>query len=168
MAPVFILTRAFAISALFVGALPTVWSAPVPVQPRFLGACREMGCFFAEASGSAAITPSVTAAAAPVQSIVPNIIEIIHGCAPPPPPPATGSQPASIADIVEDGGAIPNPCVTTPNEVETEPTSPIPSVVQIIDLDSPPPPTITQPPSSVANDFLEALETFSSDEPPEL
>ncbi|KAI0753173.1 hypothetical protein C8Q80DRAFT_497630 [Daedaleopsis nitida] len=46
MVPTFILTRTFAISALFVGAFPTSYAAPIPnsIAPR---GCRQMSCLYA-------------------------------------------------------------------------------------------------------------------------
>ncbi|KAI0695210.1 hypothetical protein C8T65DRAFT_48486 [Cerioporus squamosus] len=74
MVPTFILTRTFAISALFVGAFPISYAAPIPnaaspsmVRLRFSGSavctnppfqrfaargCRQMGCLYALPTGS--------------------------------------------------------------------------------------------------------------------
>ncbi|KAI0629439.1 hypothetical protein C8Q77DRAFT_1065208 [Trametes polyzona] len=58
VAPMFILTRTFAISALFVGAFPVTYAAPIPTEvatsasihvPRW---CRQMGCLYALPEGS--------------------------------------------------------------------------------------------------------------------
>ncbi|KAI0369039.1 hypothetical protein BV20DRAFT_423997 [Pilatotrama ljubarskyi] len=66
VAPVFILTRTFAISALFVGAFPITYAAPIPseaaslssvVLPRF---CRQQGCLYA-LPGSNSDSPDATA-----------------------------------------------------------------------------------------------------------
>lgn len=57
MVPTFILTRTFAISALFVGAFPVSYAAPIPnaASPsmRFAArGCRQMGCLYALPTGS--------------------------------------------------------------------------------------------------------------------
>ncbi|RPD57972.1 hypothetical protein L226DRAFT_525944 [Lentinus tigrinus ALCF2SS1-7] len=57
MAPTFILTRAFAISALFVGAFPVSYAAPIPsaASPSVRIAargCRQMGCLYALPTGN--------------------------------------------------------------------------------------------------------------------
>ncbi|TFK92020.1 hypothetical protein K466DRAFT_573343 [Polyporus arcularius HHB13444] len=70
MVPTFILTRTFAISALFVGAFPVSYAAPIPnaASPSLhLAArgCRQMGCLYALPTGSsdtsddASITPTL-------------------------------------------------------------------------------------------------------------
>ncbi|KAL1938507.1 hypothetical protein VTO73DRAFT_11530 [Trametes versicolor] len=81
VAPTFILTRTFAISALFVGAFPVTYAAPVltkaaaissHLEPRF---CRAMGCLYAlpdadssdaasNTTSTAAVTPSADASSA--------------------------------------------------------------------------------------------------------
>ncbi|KAI0767147.1 hypothetical protein C8Q74DRAFT_1369983 [Fomes fomentarius] len=55
MVPTFILTRTFAISALFVGAFPVAYAAPIPntasagIAPR---GCRQMSCLYALPTGN--------------------------------------------------------------------------------------------------------------------
>ncbi|KAI0741025.1 hypothetical protein C8Q76DRAFT_209509 [Earliella scabrosa] len=70
MAPTFILTRTFAISALFVGAFPVSYAAPIPnpaassmrLSPR---GCRIMGCLVALPSGTATESDASTSATVP-------------------------------------------------------------------------------------------------------
>ncbi|KAH8087805.1 hypothetical protein BXZ70DRAFT_1044428 [Cristinia sonorae] len=100
MAPVFTLVRAFAISALLVGALPAVFSAPVPGQAvetvgghqaekRYFGACWG-GCY------NTVVDPSSDdAEPAPAKSVVPDIIAVIKGLTSPSPSP---SKLASLTD----------------------------------------------------------------------
>ncbi|KAI0774823.1 hypothetical protein BD413DRAFT_603405 [Trametes elegans] len=64
VAPIFILTRTFAISAMFVGAFPVAYGAPVPsesgvsrLDPR---SCRQMGCLDASSDTSLASPSSAT------------------------------------------------------------------------------------------------------------
>lgn len=171
MAPIFILTRAFVISAFLVGVLPTVLSAPVPLRPRFMGACYR-GCLIADPTELSATIPSATPAVSSVQSTVPTIIEIIQAASPPPPP--TVSQLVPTTDGEEDESDLPNALLrfgtdaTPSSNVETEPlaeiTNPTPSVVEVIDLDVPPP-TASQ--DSVVDKLLEALpELVSTEIPP--
>ncbi|KAI0828001.1 hypothetical protein BC628DRAFT_1409508 [Trametes gibbosa] len=75
VATTFILTRAFAISALFVGAFPLAYAAPVPtravasgsvVLPRF---CRQMGCLYALPEGATdSANTSDTATTTPIST----------------------------------------------------------------------------------------------------
>ncbi|KAI0707194.1 hypothetical protein C8Q76DRAFT_800545 [Earliella scabrosa] len=71
MAPTFILTRTFAISALFVGAFPVSYAAPIPnaaassmqrLSPR---GCRIMGCLVALPSESTTESNASTSATVP-------------------------------------------------------------------------------------------------------
>ncbi|KAI0645156.1 hypothetical protein C8Q79DRAFT_755708 [Trametes meyenii] len=66
MVPTFILTRTFAISALFVGAFPVTYAAPIP-SPAYMGtsaviprSCRQMGCLYALPTSNTANTNSPT------------------------------------------------------------------------------------------------------------
>ncbi|KAL7277731.1 hypothetical protein ACG7TL_008669 [Trametes sanguinea] len=84
VAPMFILTRTFAISAMFVGAFPVTYAAPVPtaaaksISPRW---CRQMGCLYAipEASTSAAnsTNSSIDPSSSPASSSALQVIDIL-------------------------------------------------------------------------------------------
>ncbi|TCD59936.1 hypothetical protein EIP91_011034 [Steccherinum ochraceum] len=141
MAPVFLLTRAFAISSLLVGALTTTAHARPLAAPveyalgrRFMGACI-WGCMFADPVNPAAPSATPSSTVVPVHNaVVPHLIEIIEAASPTPSStPETETQDESDlpnALLRFPGGSGSSSSTDTDVENATEP-------VVVIDLDVP-------------------------------
>ncbi|PCH35806.1 hypothetical protein WOLCODRAFT_140092 [Wolfiporia cocos MD-104 SS10] len=103
MVATFILTRAFAISALLVGAFPLVSSAPVgsPMDVRTIEKrnCRILGCLFAEPDESSSAVPaSATAVSSILSSVLPTpTASAIVSAA----PSAASSEPTTAEELLE-------------------------------------------------------------------
>ncbi|KAI0669603.1 hypothetical protein C8Q78DRAFT_188276 [Trametes maxima] len=97
MIPTFILTRTFAISALFVGASPVAYAAPIP-SPAYMGtsaviprSCRQMGCLYAlptgntdsptTTGGSTAAQGSTSSASTSALQVIDLLISALQGAA---------------------------------------------------------------------------------------
>ncbi|KAI9062441.1 hypothetical protein FKP32DRAFT_1574242 [Trametes sanguinea] len=84
VAPMFILTRTFAISAMFVGAFPVTYAAPVPtvvvksISPRW---CRQVGCLYAipesTTSGTSSTNTSLVPSSSSASSSALQVIDIL-------------------------------------------------------------------------------------------